>query len=108
MRAPVTNRPKQPAPALRWTAVFCALTVLALGLLAVSPQLHASLHCDAHHQDHACAVTFFSQGVEAVPGIMASVSAPESFVVGSCLGQPVTPVAEVQLRLPPGCGPPLC
>ncbi len=53
-----------PAPALRWAAVFCALTVWALGLLAVSPHLHAALHSDANHQDHTCAITLFNHGVD--------------------------------------------
>ncbi len=57
-----------PAPAHRWVAVYCALMVWVLGLLATSPQLHAALHSDADHQDHTCAVTLFSHGVEnAVP-----------------------------------------
>jgi len=108
VRSPSTKIKKMPAPAIRWVALFCAVAVWALGLLAVSPQLHAALHNDANHQDHTCAVTLFSHGVEEGAGIMASVSAPELHATGSCLIQPAMPLAEVQHRLPPGCGPPRC
>lgn len=38
--------------------------VLLLGILGASPVLHATLHADAAHADHVCAVTLFAQGVE--------------------------------------------
>jgi hypothetical protein len=107
MKATAISMRAMPAPAFRWTAVLCALAIWLLGLLTVSPQLHAALHSDANHQDHSCAVTLFSHGVEEGTGVMAGVSAPELFATGSCLVQPVSPVAGVQHRLPPGCGPPL-
>jgi hypothetical protein len=97
-----------PAPRFRWAAGFCALLVLALGLLAISPQLHAALHGDANHQDHACAVTLFSHGVETAASGNCLASTPALFPAGPCAIQPALPVAEVPCRLPPGCGPPLC
>jgi hypothetical protein len=97
----------KPNPGLQWVAVFCALSVWALGLLAVSPQLHAALHADANHADHTCAVTLFSHGADVCTGTTTLVCAPLFFVVEEGLGQPVSPVAEVPHRLPPGRGPPL-
>jgi len=96
------------SPVKRWTAVLCALAVWMLGLLAVSPQLHTSLHSDADHVDHVCAVTLFSHGVESAVGITCVANAPVLFPAGQCLVQPALPVAGSHYRLPPGCGPPLC
>ena len=53
-----------PVPAFRWTAILAALSIWILGLLAAAPHWHASLHSDASQQDHSCAVTLFSHGVE--------------------------------------------
>jgi hypothetical protein len=36
--------------------------VLVLNLLAASPALHQSLHHDANHAEHQCAVTLFAHG----------------------------------------------
>ena len=65
---PSATKDHRPAPAFRWAAVLCALTVWVMGLLAASPQLHAALHSEANHQDHTCAITLFSHGVEEVTG----------------------------------------
>ena len=48
------------------------LFLIALGLLAASPQLHAALHPDADHEDHSCAITLFSHGVDdgAAPAVV--------------------------------------
>ncbi|MDF9831854.1 hypothetical protein M2103_000058 [Ereboglobus sp. PH5-5] len=40
---------------------LCAL-VLAVGMLAASPQLHKMLHNDADQPDHTCVITDFAQG----------------------------------------------
>jgi hypothetical protein len=88
-------------------AVFCALAVWMLGLLAVSPQLHAALHGDADQADHTCAVTLFSHGVETATVDAGPASAPGLFLIGKCALAPALPVAAPHYRLPPGCGPPL-
>lgn len=98
----------EPTAAFRWLAVFCALSVWMLGLLAVSPQLHASLHSDAWHQDHSCAVTLFSHGADGAITDASVASAPVLFPAGECAVQPALPVASAAYRLPPGRGPPLC
>ena len=77
------------------------------GLLAASPQLHAALHSDADHQDHTCAVTLFSHGVETAAIGTGLSAAPALFPIGECALAPALPVAAPQHRLPPGCGPPL-
>lgn len=87
--------------------VFCALAVWTLGLLAVSPQLHAALHPDADQADHSCAVTLFSHGIESDAGFTCLTWAPLLFVEEACAIQPVSPVADILHRLPPGRGPPL-
>jgi hypothetical protein len=96
-----------PAPATRWVAVCCALAVWMLGLLAASPQLHAALHSEASHQDHTCAVTLFSHGVETAAVDTCLASAPVLFPTGESLAQPALPVTVPHDRLPPGRGPPL-
>ena len=62
-------------PFFRFTALLAVLCVLALGIFAASPELHAKLHqTDASHAvpvdgaDHVCAVTLFAKGALA-PGI---------------------------------------
>jgi hypothetical protein len=37
--------------------------VFGLGLLSVSPNAHAHLHADHAHDEAACAVTLFQQGI---------------------------------------------
>jgi len=98
---------EKPRPALRALAVFCALTVWMMGLLAASPQLHAALHSDADQSDHSCAVTLFSHGCDGGLGSVCLACAPILFVACENAVQPVLPVADVPYRLPPGRGPPL-
>ena len=57
-------------PLFRFTALLAVLGVLALGIFAASPELHAKLHqTDASHAvpvndaDHVCAVTLFANGL---------------------------------------------
>lgn len=80
--------------------------VWLLGILAGSPELHASLHKDAGLADHSCAVTLFNQGAEnpAPPAIF--VAAPQLAIVAT-----VAPVEPLRVEspedwLPPGRGPP--
>lgn len=108
MRSTVPDLKPKPTPALQWTAAFCALAVWVLGLLAANPQLHRTLHGDANHQDHSCAVTLFSHGVEQATGSSQAVCAPVLFPAGDCTVQPALPVAGGDNRFPPGRGPPLC
>lgn len=98
---------EKPRPVLRGLAVFCALAVWMLGLLAASPQLHAALHTDADQTDHSCAVTLFSHGCDDGLGAVCLACAPILFVTCEKTVQPALPVADVLHRLPPGRGPPL-
>jgi len=61
------------SPLFRFTALLAVLCVLALGIFAASPELHARLHsADASHAvpvndaDHVCAVTLFANGLLAL------------------------------------------
>ncbi len=96
-----------PVPAFRWTALFCALAVWGLGLLAASPQLHASLHHDAGQADHECVVTLFSHGVNPDTGVLTNLGAPQLSVAAHYPLAPARPASDAHLRLPPACGPPL-
>ena len=98
----------QVPPALRWTAAFCALTVWLLGLFATSAQLHGSLHRDIADAGHACAITLFREGVEDSVGATVLAVTPVLFSAGETVAAPMVPVADADVRLPPGCGPPLC
>ena len=105
MRFSATNfRPK---PALRWVAVFCALTVWALGLLAVSPELHAALHTDADHADHACAITLFSHGVDNSTTQTDLVVEPLVMLAGSVDTSTTRPALAPDYWLLPGRAPPI-
>ena len=61
-------------PLFRFTALLAVLCVLALGIFAASPELHAKLHqTDATTHavpvgdaDHVCAVTLFANGLLAL------------------------------------------
>lgn len=63
-------------PHFRFTALLAVFCVLALGIFAASPDLHAWVHqTDASHAshavpvddaDHVCAVTLFANGVLAL------------------------------------------
>ena len=63
-------------PRFRFTAFLAVLCVLALGIYAASPDLHAWVHqADASHvghalpvndADHVCAVTLFANGLLAL------------------------------------------
>lgn len=94
--------------AYRWAAVVSVVAVWMLGMLAASPQLHASLHSDADRIDHSCAVTLFSHGVEQVTSGTFVTGAPMLFPAGECAVRPALPVAAVPGRFPPGRGPPRC
>jgi TRAP-type C4-dicarboxylate transport system permease small subunit len=59
-------------PVRRFTAFLAVLCVLALGIFAASPGLHAQLHDTGDHShaavplgdaDHVCAVTLFANGL---------------------------------------------
>lgn len=106
MRPSAHLRKINPIPAFRGTAILSALGIWILGLLAVAPQWHESLHSDAYHQDHSCAVTLFNHGVEGAALGVSAASAPILFPVGESAVQPALPVAGADDLLPPGRGPP--
>ena len=98
----------KPTPTLRWVAGFCALLIWMLGLLAVSPELHAAIHADADHADHSCAITLFSHGVEGTTSSIDLIVAPLA------LSADLPAVPEIRLAvasrylLLPGRAPPVC
>ncbi|HEY0863237.1 MAG TPA: hypothetical protein VGD97_03965 [Lacunisphaera sp.] len=93
---------------LRGVAALCALTVWLLGLFVASSQLHVALHTDAGHAGHSCAITLFSQGLEASLGCADLVVTPALFPAGKIATLPVVWLSDTSDRLPPGRGPPLC
>jgi hypothetical protein len=97
-----------PSRALRGVAALCALMIGLLGFFAASSQLHGSVHDDADHAGHACAITLFSQGVEGSLGQADLVVTPALFPAGEIGTVTSAPVTDTPDRLPPGRGPPLC
>jgi hypothetical protein len=104
---PHPHRTKFP-PVSHGIAIFCALTIWALGLFSTSPLLHGVLHSDAGHAGHACAFTLFREGVESDFGATVTVPAPALCRAGEVVAVAAIPVADVDVRLPPACGPPFC
>jgi hypothetical protein len=93
---------------MRGVAAVCALTVWLLGLFAASSQLHVSVHADAGHAGHSCAITLFSHGLEDSLGCADLVVTPALFPAGEIAPVAIAPLSEMSDRLPPGRGPPLC
>jgi hypothetical protein len=93
-------------PWWRGIALGAATLVGLLVVLAASPGLHAALHADAAHADHACAVTLFVHGLDAPVADTLRPVAPLTWT------EFLPPVAVETLRptprywLPPHCGPP--
>lgn len=92
----------------RGVAGVCALLVGLLGFFAASSQLHGSVHADADHAGHTCAITLFSQGLEDSPGSADLLVTPALFPAGEIAAVIAAPVTGTPDRLPPGRGPPLC
>ena len=104
----MTDTARLPASrALRVVAAVCALTIWLLGLFSASLQLHGSVHADAGHADHTCAITLFSQGLEDSLGCADLVVTPALFPAGEIAAVPVALLTDTPDRLPPGRGPPL-
>lgn len=107
MSASATQSHPLPMPASRWLAAFCALAIWLLGLLNVSPQLHASLHHDGDQANHTCAITLFSHGVETTAVEVDLIFTPQLIFKG-LTRSPLALLRVTTDRLPPACGPPLC
>lgn len=97
-----------PRLAWRWVAALCGVLVWALGLLSANPELHSSLHDDAGHTDHVCAVTLFSQGTENPTVAMDFVVAPTVTVIARLIPTDPIRVESPEDWLQPGRGPPAC
>lgn len=93
---------------MRGVAAICALTVWLLGVFAASSHLHDSLHSDAGHAGHSCAITLFSQGLEEALGGADLVVTPALFAAGEIAPVVSASFSDTSDRLPPGRGPPLC
>lgn len=103
-----------PAPALRGLAALLAVLVWWLGVLGVSPTLHAAVHHEhgddcatpATTEAHQCAVTLFAHGADGFE------AAPELITLGAerALGRVAATAthdwAAPEHRLRPACGPP--
>lgn len=98
----------KPTLTLRWVAGICALLVWMLGMLAVSPELHAAIHADADHADHSCAVTLFSHGVEGTNSSIVLIVAPATLPADPATIPEVRLAAAPRYLLLPGRAPPLC
>lgn len=98
-----------PVPrATRWLAASLAVVVWALGVFAVSPELHAALHHDSDAQAHECAVTLFAHGVESLGSAPVLQSVSDARVLG-CVARPSShDWSAPDYRLRPACGPPPC
>ena len=81
--------------------------VWLLGLLAASPELHAAMHQDAGHEEHACAVTLFNQGVEGTSPAVDFTVAPLVLLEDSPAVVATCPAAAPRYRLLPGRAPPV-
>ena len=88
-------------------AIFCALIVWMLGLLAVSPELHAAIHADANHADHSCAITLFGHGVEGTSSTIDLVIAPFVLLDDSPASVETWLATPPRYLLLPGRAPPL-
>lgn len=105
--------PVSPPRFLRWLAAGLAVTVWALGVLAVSPALHGALHHDgdhgADHGDHAhqCAVTLFAHGVETLDPAPELHRVADAREIG-CVAAPRTHAwTQPHYLHRPACGPPV-
>ena len=96
-----------PGAAGRSLALLCALHIWLLGMLAVSPALHAALHADSDHGDHACAVTLFAHGTDDPAADPVLGGAPLSLAGALLPGRTEWPCGTGVDRLPPSCGPPI-
>ena len=98
----------KPTPTLRWVAGFCAFLVWMLGVLAVSPELHAAIHADADHANHSCVVTLFSHGVEGTNSSGVLIVAPVAFVADLPILPEIRLTVASRYLLLPGRAPPIC
>ena len=106
MSSAANRLPAAPSQGVRWLAVFCALTVWMLGLLAASPVLHAALHADADQSEHDCAITLFSHGTDAPLTATGLVRLPATRLI-ALQNAPETPLVESPRDWQrPGRGPP--
>jgi len=104
--------PLSPRPSLphRLFAVAALLLVLALTVLAASPDLHARLHAgdsDAVAHETGCAVTLFAQGVEPLLALVLLLAPLVRVIVAPPAARELFLVRPRFLRIPergpPGC-----
>lgn len=93
----------------RWLAAWLALTVWALGVLAVSPELHGALHHDdgEHAQAHECAVTLFAHGVETLDPAPMLLRVADARELGCVVPPHVHAWTQPHYLHRPACGPPV-
>jgi hypothetical protein len=92
----------------RWLAALLAVTVWALGVLAVSPELHAALHKDDAGHAHECAVTLFAHGAHLLDAAPTMHHVADARAIG-CVARPLTHAwSAPHYLLRPACGPPVC
>lgn len=108
-------------PFQRLFALACTLLVLALGVVSVSPALHAQLHSPAvqsdcghaHHPDTgeakhelSCAVELFAAGISLPVDPTQMLVAPLDRATQSTHGAESQAIVAPDFRQPPGRGPP--
>ena len=107
-----------PRPSQRFTAFLAVLCVLALGILAASPDLHAWVHHADGSQttnhavpvsdaDHVCAVTLFANGLLALALFCLLLLLAPLARDGVVRAVDAIAAAEPRYRLLPAQGPPV-
>lgn len=91
----------------RWLAALLAVTVWALGVLAVSPELHAALHGDSGEHAHECAVTLFALGADTLGTAPELLRVADARELGCVAPPPSHAWSAPHYRLRPACGPPV-
>lgn len=103
-----------PTPASRGLAALLAVLVWWLGVLGVSPVLHAALHDDGHDHAHSaaadgtheCAVTLFAHGADTLDAAPEVAAWRAAHALGHVAATATHEWTAPEHRLRPACGPP--
>ena len=93
----------------RFAAGAAAALVLALTILAASPQAHEHIHHDCHHDEaHSCAVVLFAQGIWTSLDFVAVVAPPLAWTEFVPISRPELRLVAPRYLRHPERGPPVC
>ncbi len=106
MKAASMHCERLPTRLQRWLAAGGVALILAVGVLAASPQLHQWLHPDAAQADHECAVTLFHHGLAKVVTAVALPPVPMQWVARQDVPPTALDLVAPHFRLIPGRAPP--